>query len=132
MLIAASIEKIKKATDQPKLMSIKAYIDPKDIPYSKDAAKPTASAGAPITVRDADGDGEEWVTLDGSGSKDAEGVIVVYIWTEVSAKKGQPEQIARGAKPKVSLPVGVHNLTLTVYDTDGYSATSTVTVTVTK
>jgi Family of unknown function (DUF6288) len=131
-VIAAAIEKIKKSNDRPKLMSIKAYIDPKDIPYSKDAAKPTASAGAPITVRDADGDGSEWVTLDGSGSKDAEGLIVAYIWTAPSTKKGQPEQIGRGAKPKVSLPVGVHNLTLTVYDTDGYSATSTVTVTVTK
>jgi len=47
-------------------------------------------------------------------------------------KKGKAEEIARGAKPKISLPVGVHTLTLTVYDTDGYSASNTVTITVTK
>ena len=71
------------------------------------------------------------VSLDGSGSKDAEGIIVAYIWTEASGK-GAPKEIARGANPTINLEVGGHNLMLTVYDTDGYSATDTVTITVTR
>jgi len=130
-LIAETIEKIKNSTEAPQLTSIHDLINPAEIPYSKTAAKPTASAGEPITVRDEDGDGIATFLLDGSGSKDAEGVIQAYIWTVVS-RKGKTEEIGRGAHPTVSLEPGTHTVTLTVYDTDGYAATDTVTVTVTK
>lgn len=130
-LVGEAIKKIKASKELPKLVSIADLIDRRDVPYSENAAKPTASAGEPQTVKDADGDGMGLVTLDGSGSKDAEGIIVAYIWTEPSGK-GKSKEVARGAKPTVSLPVGTHTLTLKVYDTDGYFATDTVTITVSK
>ena len=130
-LMVDALKKIRTSNDYPKLISIADLIDRKDIPYSEGAAKPIASAGESRTVKDADGDGVEIVALDGSGSKDAEGVIVAYMWTEVP-EKGPSQEIARGPRPTVSLGVGVHTLTLKVYDTDGYFATDTVTITITK
>jgi hypothetical protein len=71
------------------------------------------------------------VKLDGSGSRDAEGIIVAYFWTKTD-RRGKTIDIARGATPAVELEVGSHKLTLTVVDTDGYTATDTVTVNVSK
>ncbi|MCG8697517.1 MAG: carbohydrate-binding protein, partial [Bacteroidales bacterium] len=74
---------------------------------------PIADAGSNQTVTDADNNGSESVTLDGSGSSDSDGSIVSYVWTEGGS------QIATGVNPTVSLPVGTHNITLTVTDNDG-------------
>ena len=85
---------------------------------------PTAAAGADQTVVDADGDGTEVVTLDGSGSTDPEGPIASFAWSEGGT------QLATGQTATVSLGVGNHTLTLTVTDGDGASATDSVLVTV--
>ncbi len=85
---------------------------------------PVADAGADQTVADSDGDGVESVTLDGSGSSDADGNIVSYVWTQGAT------QIATGQNPAVNLSTGTHSITLTVTDDDGASAVDTVTVAV--
>jgi len=85
---------------------------------------PTADAGTDQTVTDADGDGSESVTLDGSASTDSDGTITGYVWKEGAT------QIATGVSPTVSLAVGAHTITLTVTDNDGATDTATVNVTV--
>ncbi len=76
---------------------------------------PWASAGQDRTVN-AGPDGTALVRLDGRGSASPEGTIVSYAWTEGGTL------IATGVQPLVSLPVGTHNLLLTV--TDNFAATS--------
>jgi hypothetical protein len=83
---------------------------------------PVAEAGADQTLEDSDGDGSEPVTLDGSGSNDADGTIVSYSWTEGGV------EIATGVKPSVDLAVGSHTITLTVADDDGATATDALVV----
>ena len=85
---------------------------------------PTADAGPDQTVTDADNNGSESVTLDGSASSDSDGTITSYVWTENST------QIATGATPTVDLAVGTHTITLTVTDDDGLTATDEVVITV--
>jgi len=85
---------------------------------------PSANAGADRTVSDSDGSGAETVTLDGSSSNDVDGTISSYVWTEGAA------QIATGVTPAVSFSVGVHNVTLTVTDNMGATATDTAVITV--
>ncbi|MBL8146525.1 MAG: tandem-95 repeat protein [Anaerolineae bacterium] len=85
---------------------------------------PTADAGPDQTVTDADNSGAESVTLDGSLSGDSDGTIASYLWSENGT------EIATGVSPVVNLAVGVHNITLTVTDNRGGTATDTVTVTV--
>jgi serine protease AprX len=85
---------------------------------------PVASAGSDQTVTDADGNGSQAVTLDGSGSSDPDGTISSYAWSEGAA------QIATGLNPTVSLGVGTHTITLTVTDDVGATGTDTVLVTV--
>ncbi len=84
---------------------------------------PIADAGVDQTVIDADGSGDEIVTLDGTASSDPDGEISVYSWTE-----GETE-IATGPNPQVTLAVGVHTITLTV--TDDLIATDTDEVVIT-
>ncbi len=50
------------------------------------------------------------VTLDGSGTRDADGDVLDYTWTEGSVELG------RGVRVSVDLPVGTHTLTLSVRD----------------
>ena len=64
------------------------------------------------------------MTLNGTGSSDADGTIVSYVWTEGAT------QIATGANPTVALTVGSHSITLTVTDNGGATASHTVVVTV--
>jgi subtilase family serine protease len=85
---------------------------------------PLADAGPDQTVADADRDGTEMVTLDGTGSSDRDGTIASYQWREGSTS------IADGAAPSVALAVGTHTLTLEVTDDGGESATDTVVITV--
>jgi len=85
--------------------------------------KLTAEAGLNQLVYDANNDGAELVTLDGSGSKSTSGTIS-YVWKE----NGQT--IATSAKPAISLSVGVHTISLTVTDNVNPSLTDNVIITV--
>jgi uncharacterized repeat protein (TIGR02543 family) len=91
--------------------------------WEESSQAPNADAGVDQTVTDSDGNGSEQVTLDGSGSSDADGTIVSYVWSE------DANQIATGQQPTVSLNVGTHNITLTVTDDGGLTDTDTVTIT---
>ncbi|TRZ53530.1 MAG: VWA domain-containing protein [Dehalococcoidia bacterium] len=83
---------------------------------------PVASAGPDQTITDTDGDGQESVTLDGSGSDDSDGTIANWVWTEGGT------QIATGETPTVTLSVGTHTITLTVTDNDSATDTDEVTI----
>ncbi len=86
---------------------------------------PTANAGPDQTLADADGDGRESVTLDGSASTDVEAPPVSYVWAGTAVPVP-----TTGVGPTVSLPVGANAITLTVTDSDGATAVDTVLVTV--
>ncbi|SFR48975.1 Por secretion system C-terminal sorting domain-containing protein [Robiginitalea myxolifaciens] len=86
-------------------------------------AQPDADAGPDQIVVDLDGNGTEAVTLDGSASSD-EGSIVSYVWTIGTT------EIATGASPVFAFAQGVNNVTLTVTDNLGATATDTVVITV--
>jgi len=83
---------------------------------------PIANAGPDQIVIDAEGDGET-VTLDGSGSSDSDGSIVLYRWTTGTVTLD-------GANPTHDFAIGEYVATLTVTDDDGASASDTVTITV--
>jgi hypothetical protein len=85
---------------------------------------PVANAGPDQAVSDADGDGSQSVTLNGTGSSDPGGSIVSYSWSESGST------IASGASPSVVLGVGVHAITLLVTDNGGLTATDQVVITV--
>jgi hypothetical protein len=84
---------------------------------------PIAGAGSDQTVIDEDNSGGELVTLDASASTD-DGTIVSYVWTE----NGNPVEM--GVSPTVELAVGVHAITLTVTDDEGWTATDEVSIVV--
>ncbi len=84
---------------------------------------PTANAGDDQTAVDADGDTQEAFQLNGTGS-DTDGTIVSYVWTWNNT------QLATGSSPVVYLPVGVHEVTLTVTDNRAGTATDTIMLTV--
>ncbi len=84
---------------------------------------PVADAGVDQVVAD-DGSGAVDVTLDGSGSSDADGTITNYAWTEDGTL------IVAGEMPRTAFTVGVHTVTLTVTDDDGATDTDEVMITV--
>lgn len=92
-------------------------------PESDENMPPVAHAGEDQTVT-AGSDGTASVTLDGSASSDPDGSINRYEW----AKDG--EEFMKGIKPTVSLPVGIHTITLTVYDNEWVTDTDEVVITV--
>lgn len=63
------------------------------------------------------------VTLDGGASTDPDGDSLTYSWTG-------PFGAASGVAPSVALPAGTHDITLTVTDGRGGSASDMVSVTV--
>jgi outer membrane autotransporter protein len=85
---------------------------------------PIADAGQDQTLTDSNSDGSEQVSLDASGSSDADGTIVTYQWLE------NGNEIASGATARVSLPVGIHALTLRVTDDDDLIGEDQLTVTI--
>ncbi len=88
---------------------------------------PIADAGADVDIEDTDNSGGESVTLNATASTDADGTIATYQWmldATVLASGSSPTAI-------VSLPVGVHTVTLTVTDNLGSPNTDTVNITVT-
>ncbi len=86
---------------------------------------PIANAGPDQTVTDHDGDGIDLVSVDGSASFDPNGgAITAYQWSQGSTTIGATPTLA------VTLPLGSHALTLTVFDAAGFSASDVVNVTV--
>jgi chitodextrinase len=87
---------------------------------------PVANAGPDQSVNDADGNGTQQVTLDGSASTD-DGSILAWTWKEGG------QTIASGQKPTFNLAVGQHTISLTVADngSPALTATDNVVVTVT-
>jgi 3',5'-cyclic AMP phosphodiesterase CpdA len=82
----------------------------------------TAHAGENERAYDLDGDGKASVTLD-AGSSFGRADITSYVWTD---KDGNV--VATGKNPAVDLAAGLHELTLTVTDADGKTATDRVDV----
>ncbi len=85
---------------------------------------PIADAGPDQMLSDANGDGVESVTLDGSDSYDPDGMIVAYEWKEGEIVLEETVAI------NVSLAVGSHIVTLTVTDDNGASESNDVRVVV--
>ncbi|MCK5829264.1 MAG: hypothetical protein KAH20_03085 [Methylococcales bacterium] len=104
----------KKATDEVTII-IALFID---------SNIPQAFAGVPQTVIDADNNGVETITLDGSGSSHINGIITTYKWIEDGVV------IATGVQANVVLSLGVHQITLEVTDNSGKIATNDVIITV--
>jgi RHS repeat-associated protein len=99
----------------------------RDVRFSGLAAE--AGNGAPVADAGSDrnldaGTGcAATVTLDGSGSSDPDGDILGYAWSG-------PFGVAHGVKPTVSVPVGMHRVTLTVDDGNGATDSAQLVVSV--
>ena len=85
---------------------------------------PVADAGPYQTVSDADGNGVEAVTLDGSGSYDPDGSIDSYEWKEGA------DVLSNAKLFTDNFALGTHTVTLTVTDDGGASSSDDVIVTV--
>ena len=99
-----------------------AIVLPVSMTTDGDNQSPVANAGPDQTLTDTDNSGSESVTLDGSGSTDADGTISSFVWKEDNV------QIATGANPTISLSVGTHAITLTVTDNDDATDSDGVTI----
>lgn len=99
-----------------------ATYDPQLVVTFLSNAPPVADAGEDQTVPDDDMDGQEVVTLDGSGSSDSDGTVTGYVW-----KEGETE-IATGQTAEVTMNVGFHTITLLVTDNGGATDDDTVLV----
>jgi hypothetical protein len=82
---------------------------------------PIANAGPDQTVEQTSPQGAN-VTLDGTGSSDPNNDTLTYLWNWIDGS-------ASGITPKILLPPGVTNITLTVDDGE-FNATDRVTITV--
>ena len=85
---------------------------------------PVANAGQDVSRVDADGDGYEEFALNGSASRDVDGVIVEHLWLE------KDDAIANGVEPTHSFAVGVHDVTLVVTDDRGGMDSDGITIVV--
>ena len=85
---------------------------------------PLANAGNGKTSTDFDGNGLESITLNGSGSFDADGIISNYEWKEGAVVLGSTAILT------TNFAVGTHTVTLTVTDDGGLSASDDVVATV--
>jgi len=83
-----------------------------------------AKAGTSQILEDKDGNGKEWVTLDASESSTQTGQIVSYNWSVLGV------EVATGAKASVELPLGIHEVLLTVKTSTGETKTAKVIITV--
>jgi len=85
---------------------------------------PIAVAGLDITVTDNDNNGFEALILDGSGSEDVDGDILLYEWSE------EGNIIATGVNPTVNFTLGNHDIELKVTDNEGATDTDIMVITV--
>ncbi len=85
--------------------------------------RPLADAGPDQTLIDSDSNGFESVTLNGAASTD-NGTITSYVWRVAGS------QIATGASPIVSLPLGINTVELTCTDNLNETETDTVVITI--
>jgi len=83
---------------------------------------PVALAGPDRVVAEADGDGRETVTLDGSASFDPDGVVVRHTWRLGGSV------VASGPVAVLSLPLGTHAVELEVADDAGALALDAVVI----
>jgi hypothetical protein len=97
-------------------------VDPGAYEYTSTNTPPVANAGPDQTVT-AGVTCFATVALDGSASSDPDGDPLTYTWTG-------PFGTVSGPAASVTLPGGVHAITLTVHDGRGGSASDTVVVTV--
>ena len=88
---------------------------------------PVAVAGNDFSVTDGNDNGEEPITLNGSASYDPRGTIGIVQW-QWALLDGTP--LGSGPVLNTVLPVGTHEVVLTVTDDDGVSDTDSVLVTV--
>jgi len=79
-------------------------------------ATPVADAGPDVTTTDADDDGNEPITLDGTGSYDPDGHPLRYEWSV------DGQIIATEATPTITMPVGRWEVVLKVTDSSGATA----------
>lgn len=100
------------------------YNDPKVLTLDDLLPGPKAKAGSSQLLFDTDGDGSEFVQLDGSASKTDSGTIVSYVWTENEIV------IANGVSPGISLPLGVHTIKLTITTSINLSESAQVVITI--
>src|SRR5262249_35043689 len=90
-----------------------------------DATSPLAEAGDYSIISDANQDGFETVSFDGTGSSHPNGPISTYTWV----LNGQT--ISNSATFSKALPIGDHQVFLTVTDSSGRTATDLREVTIT-
>lgn len=92
--------------------------------YRQSANRPPVANAGPDQTVPADGATcQAKVTLDGSASSDPDADPLTYTWTGIFGT-------ATGVSPTVTLPLGIHVITLTVTDSFGASSEDTVTITV--
>ncbi len=99
---------------------VMVFIGSEFIPPLPGNDRPTANAGGDTTVQSG-----RIILLDGSASIDPDGEIDRYVWALGNTVLG------RDVTLRVSLPQGVHEITLTVFDDRGDADTDSVLVTVT-
>lgn len=87
---------------------------------------PVANAGASRSIADTDNLPGEPVTLDGSGSTDIDGTIASYQWF----RNGNTPLGSGPVLNNVQLPDGDNQITLTVQDNVGNTASNTITLTI--
>ncbi len=87
---------------------------------------PEADAGSDQTADDADGDGYETVTLDGTSSYDPDGSIAAYVWKEGATVLGTSSVLTID----FAVSDSPHTVTITVTDNGGLSDTDDVIVTI--
>lgn len=97
-------------TDGGTIWADNVHVVPLGMPANQ---PPIAQAGSDLAVVDNDNSGNEWVTLDGSRSWDAEDAIDVYEWREDGTV------VASGEVANLQLPVGSHEIELWVTDAAG-------------
>ncbi|MFH1430255.1 MAG: PKD domain-containing protein, partial [Candidatus Uhrbacteria bacterium] len=83
---------------------------------------PYAHAGGLIEIRDTNGDGGETVKFNGSDSKDPDGSIARWEWMDGG------RTIGTTSRPSSWLAVGVHTISLHIWDDDGRMSADTVRV----
>jgi hypothetical protein len=83
---------------------------------------PVANAGPDQMVFDETGSGSVVATLEGRGSRDPDGTVSTWVWSENGST------IATGSNPQVTLSLGTHTILLTVTDNSGGTHTDTVVI----